>query len=44
VVLFNHVVQEFGLPDLNVSFTLRVVAFDRRRVGAALVNRDLPRV
>ena len=27
--------------DLDVRFMLRVVAFDRRGVGAALVDRDL---
>ena len=31
----------FDLPDLNAGFVLRVVAFDRRRVGAAFVDRDL---
>ena len=42
MVLFNDVVQVFDLPDLNAG-SLRVVAFDRRRVGAALVDRDLLR-
>jgi hypothetical protein len=41
--LFDDIVEVFDLPDLNAGFVLHVVAFDRRRVGAALVDRDLLR-
>jgi hypothetical protein len=33
---------QFGLPDLNTGLMLGVVAFDRRRVGTALVDGNLP--
>ena len=44
MVLLNDVVEILDLAELNAGimfgFMLRVVAFDRRRVGAALVDRD----
>jgi len=43
MVLLDDVVEEFSLADLDVGVMLGVVAFDRRRVGAALVDGDLPR-
>ena len=41
VILFNDVVEVLHLPDLDASLMILVVAFDRCRVGAALVDRDL---
>ena len=41
MILLDDVVEVFDLADLDVRFILRVVAFDRRGVGAALVDRDL---
>jgi hypothetical protein len=45
MVLLNDVIEIFDLAELDAGivfgFVLRVVAFDRRRVGAALVDRDL---
>ena len=41
VVLFDDVVQIFDPTDLDVRPMFCVAAFDRRRVGAALVDRDL---
>jgi hypothetical protein len=44
VVLFNNVVQIFGLTDFDVCVVLRVVALDRRGVGATtFVEGDLRR-
>ena len=43
MILFDDVVEVLDLTDLDVGFVLRIVAFDRRRVGAALVDRDLLR-
>jgi hypothetical protein len=31
------------LADLDIGVMVGVVAYDRRRVGATLVDRDLPR-
>src|SRR5208283_4641076 len=41
VVLFDDVVQIFDPTDFDVRLMFCAVAFDRRRVGAALVDRDL---
>jgi hypothetical protein len=41
VVLLDDVVEVFALPHLDVSLVLGGVAVDGRRVGAALVERDL---
>jgi TetR/AcrR family transcriptional regulator, transcriptional repressor for nem operon len=41
VILLNNVVEIFDLTDLGASFVLGVTTFDRRCVGAALVDRDL---
>jgi hypothetical protein len=43
VVLFNYIIQVFDLTDFDVRLMVRVVAFDRRRVGPALIDRDLLR-
>jgi hypothetical protein len=43
MVLFDDVVEVFDLTDLGARFLLGIVAFDRRRVGTTLVDRDLPR-
>ena len=41
VVLFDDVIQIFDLTDFDVCLMFRVVTFERRRVGATFVNRDL---
>ena len=41
MILFNDVVEVFHLTDLDASLMILVVAFNRRLVGAALVDRDL---
>jgi hypothetical protein len=41
VILFDNVVQILVLTDFDIRFVLLVEAFDRRRVGAALVDCDL---
>ena len=43
MILFDDVVQIFDLTDSDVCLMFRVAAFDRRRVGATLVDRDLLR-
>ena len=43
MILFDDVIQIFDLTDFDVSLMFSIVAFDRRRVGAALVDRDLLR-
>jgi hypothetical protein len=43
MILLNDVVEIFDLTDLAASIVFTVVTFDRRCVGAALVNRDLLR-
>jgi hypothetical protein len=43
MVLFNDVIEVFDLTDLDACSMLRTVAFDRRRIGAALIDRDLLR-
>jgi hypothetical protein len=43
VILFDDVVEVFDLTDLDANFSFGIVAFDRRRIGAALVDRDLLR-
>jgi hypothetical protein len=43
MILLNNVVEIFGLTDLDANFVLGVETFDRRPVGAALVDRDLLR-
>ena len=39
--MFDDVIQIFDLTDFDVRLMFSIVAFDRRRVGAALVDRDL---
>ena len=41
VILLGDVVEVFDLAYLNTSLGLGVVTLDRRRVGTALVDRDL---
>ena len=41
MVLFDDVIQIFDLTDFDVGLMFRVVTFERRRVGAALVDRNL---
>ena len=41
VGLFDDVIQIFDLTDFDVRLMFRVVTFERRRVGAALVDRNL---
>ena len=43
MILLNNVVEIFDLTDLDASFVLSVVTFEGRRVGAALVDRNLIR-
>ena len=43
MVLFDDVVEVFDLTDLNARLSFGIVACDRRRVGTALVDRDLLR-
>jgi hypothetical protein len=43
MILLDNVVEIFDRTDLDASFVLSVVTFDRRRVGAALVDRDIIR-
>jgi len=47
MILLNDVVEILDLTEFNAGimfgFVLRVVAFDRRRVCAALIDRDLLR-
>jgi hypothetical protein len=43
MILFDDVVELFDLTDLDARLSFGIVAFDRRRVGTALVNRDLLR-
>jgi hypothetical protein len=41
MILFDDVVEVFDLTDLNGRSEFSVVAHNRSRVGAALVDRDL---
>jgi hypothetical protein len=41
MVLFDDVVEVFDLTELDARPAFGIVVFDRRRVGAALVDRDL---
>jgi hypothetical protein len=43
VILLNDVVEILDLADLDIGIMVGVVACDRRRVGAAFVDRDLLR-
>ena len=43
MILFDDVVEVFDLTDLDARLSFRIVAFDRRRVGTALADRDLLR-
>jgi hypothetical protein len=43
VILFNDVVERLDLVDLDNRVMVGIVAYDRRRVGAILVDRDLLR-
>ena len=40
MILLNNVVEVFDPTDLNANLVLRVVNFDRRHVGATLVDLD----
>ncbi len=40
MVLFDDFVKILDAAAFDLRFILRIVAFDRRRVGAALVDRD----
>jgi hypothetical protein len=41
VVVFKNIIEIFDLTDFDVRLMFCVVAFDRRLVCAALVDRDL---
>jgi len=41
VVLLNDIIEVFDLAHLDVRFLFLNVAFDRCRIGTALVYRDL---
>jgi hypothetical protein len=41
MILFDDVVEVSDLTDLDSRLVFCIVAFDRRRVGTALVDRDL---
>jgi hypothetical protein len=41
MILLDDVREVFDLADLDFRFMLFVIAFNRRGVGAALVDRDL---
>jgi hypothetical protein len=43
MILFNDVVEILDLADLDSRVMVGIVADDRRRVGAAFVDRDLLR-
>ena len=43
MILFDDVVEVFNLADLDGRLSFGIMAFDRRRVGTALVDRDLLR-
>jgi hypothetical protein len=43
MILFDDVVEVFDLTDLDACPMFDILAFDRRRVGTALVDRDLLR-
>jgi hypothetical protein len=40
MILFDDVVKVFDLTDLNARPLFGILAFDRRRVSTALVDRD----
>jgi hypothetical protein len=44
IALFDNVVEVFDLMDFGACLGFGIVAFDRRHVGAALVDRDRLRV
>jgi hypothetical protein len=41
MILFNDIIEILDLADLDTSLMILVVTFDRCRIGAALVDRDL---
>jgi hypothetical protein len=41
MILFDDVVEVFDPTDLDACLSFGIVAFDRRGIGNALVNRDL---
>ena len=43
MILFVDVVEVFDLTDLDAHLSFGIMAFDRRCVGTALVDRDLLR-
>ena len=44
MILFNDVVEILNLADRDIRVMVRIVTDDRRRVGTALVDRDLLRI
>ena len=43
MILFDNIIEILGLSQFDVGFIGAVVIFNRRRVGAALVDGDLVR-
>jgi hypothetical protein len=41
MILLDDVVEVFDLTDLDAPLVFGIVAFDRRRAGTAVVDRDL---
>jgi hypothetical protein len=41
MILLDDVVEAFDLVDLDAPFVFSILAFSRRSVGTALVDRDL---
>jgi hypothetical protein len=44
MVLLNDVVEVFDPTDCNACLAVRIVALNRRRVGAAFVDGDIRRI
>ena len=43
MVLLNYIIEELDLADHDIGVVLDTVAFNRRNVGAALVDCDFLR-
>jgi hypothetical protein len=43
MIPFGNIIEVFNLTDLDARPSFGIVAFDRRCVGATLVNRDFLR-
>jgi hypothetical protein len=43
MIQFDDIIEIFDAADFDVGFKLRIVVFDGRRIGAALVDRNLLR-